>query len=272
MIASAPNGGASSVHRSPSRPRPLRECLALLHGEPCAYLGIVAIRDNSRIHRASWGRRAIAVKECVDAARHRPDPVSAGREFAALTALAESTSASGAPPLAPLPLQLCREHAVYAMTWVAGRSVTDVILARTTRTEQARATGASAGRWLRHLHDLRPLPPRRSDFEEKTATVERILAANRDRDALCRHAGETLIHLASRAAARPLPASWIHGDMKSDNLLIDGEQVTGLDVHLRTKTPSSMISLHSSTTCISSAGHRAEHGSAISLYPLRKPS
>ncbi len=36
------------------------------------------------------------------------------------------------PPIAPLPLALCREYGVYAMTWVAGRPLTGVILAPTT--------------------------------------------------------------------------------------------------------------------------------------------
>jgi hypothetical protein len=29
-----------------------------------------------------------------------------------------------------------------------------------------------------------------------------------------------------------MPASWVHGDMKSDNVLVDGDKAFGLDLHL----------------------------------------
>ena len=213
-------------------PLAVAECLGRLKGEPCVYEGIVELRDNSRIHRALWGSRSIAVKECFDLTRRHPDPTAAEREFSALTSLTEATSASGTPPLAPIPLALCREHAIYAMTWIAGRPATSLMLARTTDIEQAGMQGAAAGHWLRRLHGLRPLPSRRSDFEEKASSVEEIPLADQGRDPLIRRAAASLLSHASAAAAQLMPASWIHGDMKTDNLLVDGDRVTGLDVHL----------------------------------------
>ena len=212
-----------------SPPVAVAECLGSLKGDTCTYEDVVAVRNNSRIHRARWGSRTIAVKECFGATHLRPDPLAAERQFTALTSLAESNPASGAQSLAPLPLALCREHAVYAMTWARGRPATEVILSRTTTLDQACTLGKSAGHWLRRLHTLRPLQARRSDYVTKAQFVEQLFEAERHHDPLIRRAVESLVGHAPEAAALQMPASWIHGDMKSDNLLVDGECITGLD-------------------------------------------
>lgn len=139
---------------------------------------------------------------------------------------------SAAQSLAPLPLALCRDHAVYAMTWARGRPATEIILSRTTTPDQACALGKSAGHWLRRLHALRPLPLRRSDYATKVQFVEHLFEAERHQDPLIGRAVESLVGHAAEAVASQMPASWIHGDMKSDNLLVDGECITGLDVQL----------------------------------------
>ena len=129
-----------------SPPPAVAECLGSLKGDACTYEDVVAVRNNSRIHRARWGSRTIAVKECFGGTQMRPNPAAAEREFTALTSLAESNSAPGAQSLAPLPLSLCREHAVYTMTWARGRPATEVILSRTPRWTR-RGMGKSAGHW-----------------------------------------------------------------------------------------------------------------------------
>ena len=215
-----------------SPPAAVAECLGSLKGDTCTYEDVVAVRNNSRIHKARWGLRTIAVKECFGGTQMLPDPVAAEREFTALTSLAEANPASGAQSLVPLPLALCRDHAVYAMTWAAGRPATEVILSRTTTLDQACTLGKSAGHWLRRLHALRPLQARRSDYATKAQFVEQLFVAERRHDPLIRRAVENLVGQAAEAAASQLPASWIHGDMKSDNLLVDDGCITGLDVQL----------------------------------------
>ena len=216
-----------------SPPDGVVECLAKLKGDRCIYEGVAELRNNSRIHRARWGLRPIAVKECLETGSLRPDPAVAEREFAALTAIAQSASQPGASTLAPPPLMLCREYAVYAMAWVSGRPATEVILARGTTTSQSRAIGTGAGNWLRRIHALKPLSMRAGDFASKVGHVEQLAASDRGADKLLRRCADSLVAHASHASARCMPASWIHGDMKSDNLLIDGDQIIGLDAQLR---------------------------------------
>ena len=184
--------------------------------------GVVAERIHSRIHRASRGSMHVAIKECFDPTTLEPSAESAEREFAALQRIAASTTAKGHLALAPTPLALCRGHGSYAMSWVDGRSITEALLATSCDSAAAVQLGVDAGTWLREFHALRALPHRCSDFAAKIPHIRRILAARKD-DALVRRTAEVLSRNATAAAAIELPASWIHGDMKSDNLLIDGE-------------------------------------------------
>lgn len=203
-----------------------------MEGKPYIYIGLVARRNNSRVHCARWGAELVAVKECFATNTPRPNPAAAAREFAALKLLGTSIEQSRGDPLAPLPLALCNEHATYAMSWVPGRPATEIILARSTTLDRAREVGQVAGDWLRRLHALRPLKVRRNDFETRIHVIEHIRAAADTRDQLVQNAAASLITHAAEAAALAMPASWIHGDMKSDNLLIDGRHVTSLEPNL----------------------------------------
>jgi aminoglycoside phosphotransferase (APT) family kinase protein len=161
-----------------------------------------------------------------------PDRAAAEREFTALTTLAEKTRESSVPPLAPLPLVLCREHAVYAMTWVPGRSATQMLLVPSTDLKRAEELGKLTGDWLRRFHACRALPARQSDFAARLNYVGQLVEAAGGQEPMLSRAAGVLVEFASAAAALSMPASWVHGDMKSDNLLVDGSNVTGLDVQL----------------------------------------
>jgi aminoglycoside phosphotransferase (APT) family kinase protein len=206
-------------------------CLDSLADESCACDGIVARRINSRIYRVSCVSRILAIKECVGST-HKSALSAAEREFKALTTLSAVPRAVDDESIAPLPVVLCREHAAYAMTWVPGRTATELVLSRLTAHAKAAALGSASGAWLRRFHALRPLPERENDFESKLDFVRQIVGAAGDRDPLLRRASERLAESAKAASAVRLPASWVHGDMKSDNLLVDGERVTGLDAQL----------------------------------------
>ena len=209
-------------------------CLDLLGGETCAWDRVIARRANSRVHRAYCDGRPIAVKECFRWATRVPDPSAAEREYSALARLAEAmpTTDRGSRSLAPLPLQLCREHATYGMSWVPGTPATDVILSVSADVQRASAVGEAAGTWLRRLHSMRASQERRNDFEARLDVVRQHAAEVRYRGPLIAAAAEALARHAPEAAAVPMPASWMHGDMKTDNLLIDGDAAAGLDLQL----------------------------------------
>ena len=211
-------------------PAAVAASLGAMEGDAWTVEGIVARRAKSRIFLARSASRAAAIKECLIFETALPDRVAAEREFGALTTLLGRTSASGLRPLAPTPLVLCREHAAYAMTWISGRTATEAVLSSSADLGRATKLGESAGDWLRRFHSFRPLPVRRNDYEAKVDYVKQLAEKAGDREPLLRRAAGVLVDRASDAAAQSMPASWLHGDMKTDNLLVDGDDMTGLDV------------------------------------------
>jgi aminoglycoside phosphotransferase (APT) family kinase protein len=205
-------------------------CLERVGVGPCRDATLVARRDNSRVHRVACGSRVIAVKECLRA-DGALDADAATREFDALTRLLDASTRASAPPLAPLPLALCPEHAAYAMTWAEGRCATDVILDRATTRAEAVAVGEAAGEWLRRFHMLQAGPARAHDFASRAAYLAG-LADTVPRDRLIRRAAAALARAAPAASAVQMPQSWVHGDMKSDNLIVAPPCATGLDFQL----------------------------------------
>lgn len=219
------------VSENAGPPAAVIACLQALADDSVTWKGVVTRRIQSRIHRASGRSAEIAIKECFDPITHEPSAASAEREFSALQRIAACTMAQADRALAPAALVLCREHGAYAMSWVAGTSMTEALLASSVESETASRLGIGAGNWLREFHALRPLPRQPGDFEAKLPYVRKIAAAHSG-NALVRRAAEVLIRNAAAAATIELPASWIHGDMKSDNLLFDGERFIGLDAQL----------------------------------------
>jgi Ser/Thr protein kinase RdoA (MazF antagonist) len=207
-------------------------CLATLGYDSSSWQGAVAHRDNSRVHRAHGETSDIAIKECFNPKTMEANPALAQQEFGALRRVVDRTIASGMSlqVRVPVPLALCDEQATYAMSWMPGRSATEALLLSDDGDGPLRI-GAAAGSWLRRFHALHPLPQRPPDFQEKIETVREIGR---------RAAGDPLIARTARALVARLdatlgvtmPASWIHGDMKSDNLLVEGESIAGLDLQI----------------------------------------
>ncbi len=76
------------------------------------------------------------------------------------------------------------------------------------------------------------LSARTNDFATKVDFINHLARTTGDREQSLGRTARVLAERASEAAAVSMPASWIHGDMKSDNLLVDADGVTGLDVQL----------------------------------------
>ena len=213
-------------------PQAVDQCLRALGGDAWKIEVLVAERDNSRIHHARSGSRGVAIKECVSRVTREPDSVAAEGEFAALAMVAERTRELGVDPLAPMPLVLCREHAAYAMTWAPGRTATELVLAPSTNPKEAASLGEAAGDWLRRFHACKALPARPNEFLSHLEYVDHLAKEAGRQEPILTRAASILVEFASSAATQRMPASWIHGDMKSDNLLVDEGKVTGLDLQL----------------------------------------
>lgn len=210
---------------------PSATCLAALGAQE---VRLVATRDNSRVFHARGPSGEWAVKRCVRGDDGEPDPAAARLEHDSLERVARASAASGTPRLAPIPAGLFEEEATLAMSWEPGLPMTRCLLQSGPMT--ARGLGEAAGRWLRRFHGLRALPAGRSDFETKLTDLHQDFALARGSagDPLLGRALRALEHGRGEAEAVELATSWIHGDFKSDNLMVGNSgEIMALDIQLR---------------------------------------
>lgn len=211
-------------------PPAVSACAALLGDPQWRWEGVVARRHNSRVHRLAVGERTVAVKECFHARTERPDRDAAAQEFEALQTLFQHFT--NAVALAPAPLAWSADHAAFAMSWVPGRNATALVLAITSTTRTGATAGAAAGEWLRRFHSAGPPAHQPPDFSLQIELLQQRADPRLRDDALFRRATRALSRAADAARGTAAPIAWTHGDMKSDNVIIDGHSAIGIDIQL----------------------------------------
>lgn len=137
----------------------------------------------------------------------------------------------------PRPLDCLEEGPALVMEAVSGTTLLSRlpwIAWRGQRLQVAETDCRRAGQWLRFYHTLgvRGEPAlldvhyRRNGFEESLGELANKGFDTRPWHRLADHLGP----LAERLVERPLVGAHVHGEFTADNLLIDGHQVTALDL------------------------------------------
>jgi Ser/Thr protein kinase RdoA (MazF antagonist) len=111
--------------------------------------------------------------------------------------------------------------------------MTDLLFSWRCTAAQAQQLVGRAGHWLKIFHSSHVLPRGYLDVDEKLAVTRHIERDRGVRDRVFRRAVTVLRTTARAAATMPLARSWLHGDFKSDNLMISGSRTVGIDIHLR---------------------------------------
>jgi hypothetical protein len=111
--------------------------------------------------------------------------------------------------------------------------MTDLLFSWGCTAARAQQLIGQAGQWLKVFHSAHVLPRGYLDVDEKLALTRHIERDRSVRDRVFRRAVTVLRRSAGAAAAMPLARSWLHGDFKSDNLMISGSRTVGIDLHLR---------------------------------------
>ena len=223
-----------------SAPAALRESLGRLldaaaggrAGTTVEVKGPVAERANSRIFHARGGAlpHPLAVKLCLRPHTLDPDPDTARRQYAALARLAEGMP--GERFRAVRPYHLWEDLGVYAAEWVPGRSMTERLFRPLCPPALALELVRRAAGWLRCFHAAGLEAPGALEVADKVAELPILARAGSGLSAAFPEALGLLRATATRAARPSLPRSWIHGDFKTDNLLVCGEAVVGMDIQL----------------------------------------
>lgn len=200
----------------------------------CFARGPVAVRDNSQLFYAECTTfpSPIAVKLCLSPRTVQPDPDSAHRQYDALLRVSRAMG-DEAEFSVPRPYLVRADVGLLATEWVAGESMTALVFSWHCASTQARQLLARAGRWLRCFHGCHALAAGRLEVDEKLAFLAEMQTTQAVQDPVFFHALARLRESAEAAAAITLERSWIHGDFKTDNLIVSGPRTVGVDIHLR---------------------------------------
>ena len=184
-----------------------------------------------------------AVKVCRSGPERIPDPLAAAEQYEALTRIeAAWQRTNGQIEVAwqrtkglqcVHPYALFKNQAIVVLEWVPGRSLGQIMLALRTSAPKASELASQAGRWLSAFHHLGRKPARPMDAEQKRPIVESMYGWQGAQNPAFRRSVDSLLAALPEAASTTVEHSWTHGDFKMDNLLVEAECLTGIDVHLR---------------------------------------
>ena len=202
----------------------------------CAHVlwdGPISVRNNSTvyiIHPSTGLPDSAILKCCRDPVTGQTDSVSASRQFQALSRTQTALARMGSAQDVPQPLLLLPAAGAYVMSRVEGEPLTACFYRRWDLAALVDVC-ERAGQWLARFHAAGPLRTDVADFASKLILIDEM------KQLPVRHPvfEEALRDLASSTniASLKLSISWLHGDFKSDNLLIGNERVVGIDIDLR---------------------------------------
>ena len=166
----------------------------------------------------------LAVKCLVDPATGEPDCATAQRQFDALNRVHHAMP-DNARFRVPRPYLAVPTDGMVVVEWISGRSMTELFLSTGLTLAQARALMRRAAEWLRCFSDsgmTAAQPLNVADKLDALAWMETLLGRYR----IAQEAFAALRVHAERAGMLALTRSWLHGDFKTDNLLVDTNDTT----------------------------------------------
>jgi Ser/Thr protein kinase RdoA (MazF antagonist) len=169
----------------------------------------------------------VAVKTCLDETG-RPSGAVARTQF---DSLRQVHSRMPDPMFTVVrPIDVDQAEGLLIIEWIDGVPLTGRLLAHAFSPKDRARLCERAGRWLRAFHDAHPLPAGPIDLDAKTEAVRRLLATGAVTSPMFATAARTLLATANDTMSIELPRSWVCGDFKPDNVLINDRSVVGLDV------------------------------------------
>lgn len=201
---------------------------------PCVVKGPCAERDNSRLYYAQCAAfpTPLAVKLCLVPHTTQADALSTQSQFDAMSrvfcAMGESEDFS-----VPRPYLLQADRGLLAMEWIDGKCMTDLVFSLQCTRARAEMLMARAGHWLRRFHTCHALAPSSLVLDDKLDFVSELARSEIAADGVFYKALATLRQTAPTVARVMLNGSWIHGDFKTDNVMVCDGRTIGIDIHLR---------------------------------------
>ena len=194
--------------------------------------GPLGVRRYSVLFRGSSKEfpASVAIKVNIDSCGHA-DSIAARKQFEAM----ERTHAALEPMSrwsVPEPYFVIPTLGVHGCEWIDGNPMTTLLFSWRTGRGRATELARSAGRWLRQFHGAGRCSPRRIETTCKLRGYLDEQESSLNSDTEFRIALRTLVAYSDYVANIELPASWLHGDFKTDNLMISAERIIGIDIQL----------------------------------------
>jgi len=172
----------------------------------------------------------LAVKYCRRPHSSEPDADFAQSQFGALQRAQAAFGDMQAPYKVPRPYALDTLPGAFAMSWIEGESLTRRMSRGLARSRIA-ADFFRAGAWLGRFHAVGPLRAGSFDFAERAGHLAEMIAGPLA-DPAFESGARLLLEGGAKAEGEPVHISWLHGDCKSDNILLSGGETYGIDVNL----------------------------------------
>ncbi|HJV94106.1 MAG TPA: aminoglycoside phosphotransferase family protein [Azonexus sp.] len=217
----------------------LRESLSdHFDGVGVALEGPISVRDNSEVFHATIDTAVpleAAIKRCLLPQTKRPDEAAAKEQFVALQRVHTAFANRNRRYRVPTPLFLAPALGTLAMSWVAGESLTRKLRHPAVFIEGARWFEA-IGAWLGNFHQAGPRRRRRVDLGQQLRVAEELRASPLP-DRSFATALLTVQKTAPLLTDIEVEVSWLHGDCKTDNFILCGQDVYGIDISLCHENP-----------------------------------
>ncbi|EAR21135.1 phosphotransferase family protein [Nitrococcus mobilis] len=205
----------------------------------CTVAGPLRCQENSWLFKAALGARgpSLALKVCLDPVQHRPCPVTAAQELETLSRMCGYFAGNSRLGV-PRPYPLLVDRGILVTEWIEGVQLSEMLTSPVNSSHRMKRPElvALAGSWLRFFHDFAPAEPGRLVTDAILISLHEALATASPavrQDPLVQEAVNLLEVTANLIGRRSYPRALLHGDFKSDNLIVCGERLLGFDIALQ---------------------------------------
>jgi hypothetical protein len=198
--------------------------------------GPIYTGHNSRIYRVSSLDLPFdgALKFCLKSRTADPDKEGAQQQFSTLKKVSDAMTAD-TRYAAPYPIRFFPDDAAYLVEWVSGQNASAGLFKVDALKPDLENIMTESARWLYCFHQGNQTGAGKLDVHRKLTALEQIARHRDSGNRLFARVFDRLVSYAGAASLPELRRSWLHGDFKSDNVIMNAERIVGIDIQAKTE-------------------------------------
>jgi len=135
----------------------------------------------------------------------------------------------------PCPLLFFPDSAAYLVEWISGQSASAGLFMGSAVISDLEYLVTESARWLYRFHQGNQAGVGRLDVHRKLSALAHVTRHRDRRTRLFGRIFDRLVYYADAAERPELRRSWLHGDFKSDNIIINTKRIVGIDIQAQTE-------------------------------------